>query len=194
MSDTYHHGDLKTALIETGIQLLGEGGEENFSLRKVALACGVSSAAPYAHFSGKEELIAAMQQHVTQAFMAKIKEAVEPLSDNPGAAVVALGKAYVRFFLENPGYYRFLFSQPCLKVDLDLSAPISESYPPYSYLKNLLVAWNEEQEKRLSEKELEEKIVHNWAMVHGLSGIASMEGVTWSRSWDDAIESLIRRS
>ena len=53
---TYHHKDLRNALIETGIQLVSTEGVNAFSLRKVAAACGVSHAAPYSHFQNKEEL------------------------------------------------------------------------------------------------------------------------------------------
>lgn len=51
---TYHHGDLKRALIETGIKPVHEEGEKNFSLRRIAAEYGVSSAAPYAHFKNKD--------------------------------------------------------------------------------------------------------------------------------------------
>ena len=53
-SKSYHHGDLRNALIETGIELINEYGEEKLSLRKVATKCGVSNAAPYAHFKNKD--------------------------------------------------------------------------------------------------------------------------------------------
>ena len=56
---TYHHKDLRNALIETGIQLVSTEGVNAFSLRKVAAACGVSHAAPYSHFQNKEELLEA---------------------------------------------------------------------------------------------------------------------------------------
>ena len=57
---TYHHKDLRNALIETGIQIVNTEGVNAFSLRKVAAACGVSHAAPYSHFQNKEELLEAM--------------------------------------------------------------------------------------------------------------------------------------
>lgn len=44
----YHHGNLRDALIKAGLELISTEGEENLSLRKVALKCGVSNAAPYA--------------------------------------------------------------------------------------------------------------------------------------------------
>lgn len=61
---SYHHGDLRRALIETGIDFIKEKGEEALSLRKIAEMCGVSNAAPYAHFKNKDEFIAAVQRYV----------------------------------------------------------------------------------------------------------------------------------
>ena len=108
MADSYHHGNLREALIDAGIKIINENGEENLSLRKVAAACGVSHAAPYAHFKDKEELIDAIKANVTDKFMEKLIDAVEgkPTVD---AAIIAMGRAYVTFFSQNPDYFIFLF-------------------------------------------------------------------------------------
>ena len=62
MKDNYHHGDLRNALIEAGLKIINVSGKDSLSLRKVASACGVSHAAPYAHFSDKESLMEAIKQ------------------------------------------------------------------------------------------------------------------------------------
>ena len=82
MSDSYHHGNLRQALIDAGIKIINESGEENLSLRKVALRCNVSHAAPYAHFKDKDELIEAIKTSVTNQFMEELSGAVE---DAPNA-------------------------------------------------------------------------------------------------------------
>ena len=74
---TYHHKDLRNALIETGIQLVSTEGVNAFSLRKVAAACGVSHAAPYSHFQNKEELLEAMQLFITDRFSKQLESAVQ---------------------------------------------------------------------------------------------------------------------
>ena len=56
MSDKYHHGDIRNALIEEGRKMINSGGEESLSMRKLAEKCGVTMAAPYAHFKNKEEM------------------------------------------------------------------------------------------------------------------------------------------
>ena len=70
MADSYHHGNLRQALIEAGIKIINESGEENLSLRKVAALCNVSHAAPYAHFKDKDELLEAIKSSVTDRFIA----------------------------------------------------------------------------------------------------------------------------
>ena len=114
-SKSYHHGDLRHALIDTGIKLMNQYGEERLSLRKVAEECGVSNAAPYAHFKSKDEFIGAMQQHVLKLFTAALEETVEKYK-NSNSLLSMLGKSYVMFFYQNPIYFDFLFSQKNLKV------------------------------------------------------------------------------
>src|SRR5207244_8609625 len=58
----YHHGDLRNALIQVGLELLAEGGAAALDLRKVARKAGVSHAAPYRHFADKQALIAAINE------------------------------------------------------------------------------------------------------------------------------------
>ena len=124
MSDNYHHGDLRNALIETGIRIVNECGEKGLSLRKLAAACGVSNAAPYAHFSGKEELIQAMQEYVTEKFTGRLQEAIDRKADEGAEQMIlAMGKAYVLFFVENPTYFTFLFSGDSIHAHLSLDQP-----------------------------------------------------------------------
>ena len=70
----YHHGDLRRALIETGIDFIKQKGEEVLSLRKIAEICGVSNAAPYAHFKSKDEFIAAIQRYIMDLFCRCIRK------------------------------------------------------------------------------------------------------------------------
>src|SRR6185436_5574652 len=61
-ADAYQHGDLRHALIQAGLKLLGEGGLPALSLRGAAQLAGVSHAAPYRHFRDKEALVAAIAE------------------------------------------------------------------------------------------------------------------------------------
>ena len=60
MRSKFHHGDLRNALIQSGLQILAQESIQALSLRKVAKSAGVSEAAPYRHFKDKEALLAAI--------------------------------------------------------------------------------------------------------------------------------------
>ena len=135
---TYHHKDLRNALIETGIQLVSTEGVNAFSLRKVAAACGVSHAAPYSHFQNKEELLEAMQLFITDRFSKQLESTVQK-NNNVAEILKDMGIAYVSFFVENPAYFQFLYSQSNIKIDLSLSISDDQNYKPYIIYKNIVV-------------------------------------------------------
>ena len=74
---SYHHGNLREALIETGIQYVSNNGEATLSLRKISTACGVSHTAAYSHFADKEALLCAMRGHVTAQFTETLVQTAE---------------------------------------------------------------------------------------------------------------------
>lgn len=93
---SYHHKDLRKALIKTGIELVSKEGVNAFSLRKVAAACGVSHAAPYSHFQNKEELLNAMQIFITDRFSELLEKTIE-MNRNVAEVLKDMGIAYVSF-------------------------------------------------------------------------------------------------
>lgn len=192
-SKSYHHGDLKNALIEAGIELINEDGEKSLSLRKVAARCGVSNAAPYAHFKDKEEMIRAMQEHVTESFMKSLKAVLDPYLEREDYenGLLAMGYEYVRFFLRHPAYFSFLFSQPCMKAELSMSRSSEENFPPYQLMRDTILKWTDTFSQQLTNDELEIKIIRMWSTVHGIASIAMMKNVTWDKMWEDEIIKII---
>ncbi len=57
---SYHHGDLRTALLDAAAKRLAKHGVESLSLRKLAEDAGVSRTAPYHHFKDKSALLSAI--------------------------------------------------------------------------------------------------------------------------------------
>lgn len=186
----YHHGDLRNALIEAGIKLINIEGEKQFSLRKVSKLCGVSQAAPYSHFKDKGDLLKAMQEHVTNQFMEVLEEAANCYPNrNDERAICQMGVSYVMFFVNNPQYFHFLFSQPCMEINLSLDENEIKSYPPFEILKR--TAFNVVEESGMSKEKMEEKIISLWAMVHGLASIATMKGVHYNKDWETKIKNIM---
>lgn len=187
MSDSYHHGNLRQALIDAGVKIINESGEENLSLRKVALKCKVSHAAPYAHFKDKEELIEAIKTSVTDQFMEELNGAVSG-APSAEAAIVEMGKHYVSFFLHKPDYFKFLFGGQNITAHLQIDAKSDDDYPPFVLLKQTYIRYLAENRMEKSREEQEVELLQLWASAHGLAAIACMSGVVPSFDWEEMLK------
>src|ERR1700759_2748819 len=98
--ETYHHGDLRAALVRAAMGLLEEGGETALSLRAVARRAGVSPAAPYRHYADREALVSAVAA-VGYRGPAERVGAAHPAPSTP-AQLADVAVAYVRFALDRP--------------------------------------------------------------------------------------------
>lgn len=183
----YHHGNLEIALIEAGLAIVDKEGLESMSLRRVAAACGVSHAAPYKHFKNKEELLNAMQKYVEKHFATVLEKSVEDA--NAPHAMLDMAKAYLRFFMENPHYFSFFQKQQNgYEVDLnDLGG--TSNYMPFEIFKQAALIHVNKLE--LPEEYTRQVVVAMWAMVHGYTAIAVMDGVYYAGDWEKQLESIL---
>ncbi len=184
----YHRKDLKNLLIEKGIEIVNADGIQSFSLRKAAAACKVSHAAPYSHFHNKEELLNAMQLHITERFSQKLKAAIEE-NENPSDLLKNLGTAYVSFFIDNPAYFQFLYSKSNIKVDLTLSAPDEENYKPYILYKNCVLSLLNQ--KKYPQEKQNDILITIWSFIHGLTALATMKNVQYNENWKEKINDFM---
>ena len=109
MSDNYHHGDLKNALIQAGIEILSRDGLPALSLRNVAKQAGVSHMAPYAHFADKQALIAAIAAEGFAKLYDKLS-AAQQSQPEPVQSLFATAHAYLQFALDEPEHFNITFS------------------------------------------------------------------------------------
>jgi AcrR family transcriptional regulator len=114
----YHHGNLRSALIEAGLQLARDGGPDAVVLREVSRRAGVSHNAAYRHFADRDSLLKAIcercMRSLAQLMEKRIAE-VGPARCGLGAArarLRATGSAYVEFALAEPGLFRTAFAVP----------------------------------------------------------------------------------
>jgi AcrR family transcriptional regulator len=107
---SYHHGDLRNALIEAGLAIVEQEGIEQVTLRAVARRASVSHSAPYHHFDTKAELLAAIAAAGFDRLVASIQQvaAESPLRCSLDA-LRAVGTGYLRFALAQPGVFRLMF-------------------------------------------------------------------------------------
>lgn len=190
MADQYHHGNLRQALIDAGIKIINESGEDALSLRKAAAACKVSHAAPYAHFKDKEDLLDAIKNSVTDKFTGELEAAVKD-AGSADEALIAMGRAYISFFSRNPDYYMFLFGKQNISAHLQMNKENKDDYPPFLLLRKYYKKHLKENGIKISAEEQEIELIKTWSIVHGMASIACMKGVKTSFDWNDPDARLI---
>ena len=103
----YHHGDLRATLLAAAARWLDEQGAETLTLRELARAAGVSHAAPYHHFAGRDELLAGVAEHAFD----RLGDALAAAASAPHSvqALLDIGESYVREALAHPAQFRLMF-------------------------------------------------------------------------------------
>ena len=97
--------NLRQELILAGIEEINTYGANDFSVRRVAAACNVSTAAPYKHFKDKKEFIGAIIDYVNEQWAETQDQVLAGCGDDPRTQMVEVCVAYTRFLMEKP-YYR----------------------------------------------------------------------------------------
>lgn len=113
----YHHGSLKQALVDAGVELLAEGGASALTLTEAARRAGVTPAAPYRHFSGRDALLAEIARQGFETFGEKIEAAWDEGRPDAQAAMRAMCAAYLAFAREETGLYAAMFGQAATLAD-----------------------------------------------------------------------------
>lgn len=184
----YHHGNLRNTLIETGIALLNEQGEEHFSLRKVAAKCGVSHAAPYSHFENKEALLEAMKQYVTEQFTQVLQKTAEQ-HKNDIDILFYLGSTYISFFVAHKQYFTFLYSKSGILFDLTEEGISKNSYPPCAIFKKEAFALMEK--INFPEQKRTDALIALLALVHGITAMLTTEHLNYDIDYQKLFENSI---
>ncbi|MBI1418142.1 MAG: TetR family transcriptional regulator [Limimaricola sp.] len=105
----YHHGNLRQALVEACLRLIEEKGPTGFTLSEAAREAGVTPAAVYRHFEGREDLIAEAARQGYEIFADLMEHAYAKGQPSALAAFEATGRAYLAFARRYPGHYVAMF-------------------------------------------------------------------------------------
>jgi AcrR family transcriptional regulator len=186
-------------LLAAARDLFLESGPAHFSLREVARRVGLSAAAVYRHFDGKEALVAAACTEGFHLFSAYLVRALA--ARTPHERLVAACEQYRRFGVENPLDYRFIFMSPAedvVKSHVEAQATEAGEAPPqHSTFRFLVDRVQECIAARVLAKDDPEKLaVVIWAHLHGLVALrlSGHLDLGAEASGDEAFAALYRDS
>lgn len=126
-SGRYHHGDLRSALIDASVELVSDVGADAFTLKDASRIAGVSVAAPYRHFSDKSDLL----HEVTEVAFSKMGSLMRKNAGDQELgtieSITEMGKTYVRFAHENQQLFRLMCENHRGGPDINLEEMFKES-------------------------------------------------------------------
>jgi AcrR family transcriptional regulator len=158
----YHHGDLRSALIEAGLALLATRQDDQFSLREVARNVGVSATAVYRHFPDRHALIRALCERGEAALATAQRSAAEAAGGGV-AGFGAAGQAYVRFAIANPALFRLMMSaRPGSEAPADVLSDEGRAMQGLRQDIAAMLPGTGDERQRLA-------AIHAWSLVHGMA-------------------------
>jgi AcrR family transcriptional regulator len=165
---SYHHGNLKEALIRAALQLIAEKGPAGFTFAEAARWAGVSPAAPYRHYRDRDELLSDVAKRGFEQFEAALAKAWDDGKPDPATAFDRLGKAYLAFARSEPAYYSAMFETG---VPLDTSPELRAAGDrAFGVLRNAT-------EKLVATMPAKDRppvlmmALHVWAFSHGIASL-----------------------
>ena len=158
--ETYHHGDLRPALIKAAETVLETKGLEGFSLRAVAREVGVSHAAPAHHFKDTTGLLMALAEDGFHRFTEMMEAEQDQAEPDAKSRLVASAHGYVAFAQAHPALFRLMFSSQRLKTEDGEIDKIGGA--AFTHLVRAVAAHEEGDAEA-------QPVIAAWSMVHGFA-------------------------
>jgi AcrR family transcriptional regulator len=158
---SYHHGDLRSAVLEEALSQLETGSLEDLSLREVARNVGVSATAVYRHFPSKDDLLKALALHGLALLGEQQRKAAAKAGGTE--AFAQTGRAYVRFALKHPNLFRLIFIHSPGHMKPTSRSP--EGSPARLLWTNVADALG----PHASQEKIFAVVLRSWSLVHGLA-------------------------
>jgi AcrR family transcriptional regulator len=163
----YHHGNLRQALIDAALGLIGEKGAAGVSFAEAARRAGVSPAAPYRHFRDREDLLAEAARLGFERFADRLEAAWAGGRPTPLRALEAMGRAYLAFAREETAYFAAMFEGGCAPDDPALSASGARAFEA---LRRACAALADQAPPE-ARPPAHMMALHVWALSHGVAAL-----------------------
>lgn len=177
---SYHHGNLREALVRAALDLLEEGGPEAVGLRATARRAGVSHAAPYHHFPDKARLVEALAARGFDDFARSLERAWSTTAGNSLEKLRATGIAYVAYAVRRPGLFRLMNRPELRRGSDDAPGPVERAaQASYAVLRDGIRACQDE--GLVEPGDAEPYALAAWSLVHGVA-VLSIDGLVRGRA------------
>jgi AcrR family transcriptional regulator len=186
--NTYHHGDLRDALVQAALGEVELGGPEAISISALAKKLGVSQPAPYKHFADREALLVAVTAEAFRQFSATLREQIRKPSRR--SKLSRFAQTTLDFGLRRNGVYRLMFASrimACAPKGSELHAPAMECF------KLLLEALEAPAVGSLRER----SALKIWAALHGVVMLAEqglLTGQLANVSREELVEDIVEQT
>lgn len=193
---TYHHGDLRHALVQEGLARAREGGPGAVSLREITRAVGVSPNAAYRHFADRDTLVRAVAGHAQRLLAEAIAARVADTPSALGRAAASIerlrrvGLAYIAFAVDERGWFETAFFTQDTRASEGIVTLDDEIVAPFRLLMDVLDEMVDAGALAPERRSLAEWPC--WSAVHGFADIAVHGPVRWqSREVIDALAASV---
>ena len=189
MDNTYHKENLKEELIKATVEIISNEGIDKVSMRYLAKKCNVSRQAPYIYFDNKESMLKECALYVSNEFSSYLEKSIEDFDDKNPKILTIMGRAYIKFFQNNPSYFDFIFNNNLYQIKLTIKE-VEDNFKPFGVFRRVCV--NLIKEANIPEDVGFRSLVRCWSLVHGAASIVSSHNVTLDGDWDDALSDLFK--
>lgn len=197
--DSYHHGDLREALLDAGEHLLADRGMKGFTLRECARRAGVSHAAPKHHFGDSEGLLTEIAGRSFRRLTAMLREELARAT-NLEEEFVATTRAYLHFATHHTEHFRLMFRRDMVRPDDDRL--LHAARETFTELTNVILRQGgapeislDQLDETVSLANVMEDILIGWSHVHGLAHLKLEHGLAMipDAEFDVMLEKAARR-
>jgi AcrR family transcriptional regulator len=185
----YHHGDLRSALIQAGTQLLKKQGVVGLSLRAAAKRSGVSHTAPYRHFHNKEALLAAIAAVGFDELTAAMQEVTTKHPRDPSKQLIEAGVAYVLLAVRNPERAQLMFGG---SIDFEAADEALRQSSRRAFDGLVQIVEHGLQAGIYREGDVRKLALSAWAIVHGLATLIIADRLKEAASSEEQVVQLTR--
>jgi AcrR family transcriptional regulator len=183
----YHHGDLRTALIQAALTLIAKNGVKGLALTDAAHLAGVSVAAPYRHFKDKEALLAEIALEGFTLFRDALAKAAQTHPRAQGKRLVEMGIAYVEFAQQHRSHFKVMWEGGLSKDDYP--AVGQTAYEAYLLLEKAAI----ELLPQAVPSRQKAMVCAAWSIVHGYASL-TLEGELNVITTDPNQKALLRNT